>query len=159
MDVWYLHERRKTNEELKRLVGVEPIITVIRSGRLRWYGHVMMTGWRNIWSSELKAENRWKTNYKPIIYIYIYIFTHTYTFHTHISHTPVTPFIPRTTLIPSTSASLDIIIVTPTYSCPALTPTISPPSTTPTFPSPSHYLSILTSTQTTIHASQVSAST
>ena len=24
------------------MVGVEPITTVIRSGRLRWYGHVMM---------------------------------------------------------------------------------------------------------------------
>ena len=29
------------NEELRRLVGVEPITTFIRSGRLRWYGHVM----------------------------------------------------------------------------------------------------------------------
>ena len=35
---------RKTNEELRRLVGVEPITTVIRSGRLRWYGHVMKKG-------------------------------------------------------------------------------------------------------------------
>ena len=34
----------RTNEELRRLVGVEPITTVIRSGRLRWYGHVMRTG-------------------------------------------------------------------------------------------------------------------
>ena len=32
---------RRTNEELRRLVGVEPITTFIRSGRLRWYGHVM----------------------------------------------------------------------------------------------------------------------
>ena len=32
---------RRTNEKLRRLVGVDPIITVIRSGRLRWYGHVM----------------------------------------------------------------------------------------------------------------------
>ena len=32
---------RRTNEELRRLVGVEPITTGIRSGRLRWYGHVM----------------------------------------------------------------------------------------------------------------------
>ena len=39
MDVWCSHER--TNEELRRLVGVEPIATVIRSGRLIWYGHVM----------------------------------------------------------------------------------------------------------------------
>ena len=31
----------RTSEELRRLVGVEPITTVIRSGRLRWYGHVM----------------------------------------------------------------------------------------------------------------------
>ena len=43
MDVWYLHERQKgqMNEELRRLVGVESITIVIRSDRLRWYGHVM----------------------------------------------------------------------------------------------------------------------
>ena len=32
---------RRRNEELRKLVGVEPITTVIISGRLRWYGHVM----------------------------------------------------------------------------------------------------------------------
>ena len=32
---------RMTNEELRGLVGVEPITTYIRRGRLRWYGHVM----------------------------------------------------------------------------------------------------------------------
>ena len=35
---------RMTNEELRRLVGVEPITTFIRSGRLRWYGNVMRKG-------------------------------------------------------------------------------------------------------------------
>ena len=35
---------RRTNEELRRLVGVEPITTVIRSGRLRWYEHAMRNG-------------------------------------------------------------------------------------------------------------------
>ena len=35
---------RRTSEELRRLVGVESITTVIRSCRLRWYGHVMITG-------------------------------------------------------------------------------------------------------------------
>ena len=30
----------KTSVELRRLVGVEPITTDIRSGKLRWYGHV-----------------------------------------------------------------------------------------------------------------------
>ena len=35
---------RRTNEELRRLVGVEPITTFIRSGRLRWNGHVMRKG-------------------------------------------------------------------------------------------------------------------
>ena len=35
---------RRTNEELKRLVGVELIITVIRSSSLRWYVHVMRKG-------------------------------------------------------------------------------------------------------------------
>ena len=49
---------KKTNEELRRLVGVEPITTVIRSGRLRWHGHVMRTGCRNVWKLELKAEDR-----------------------------------------------------------------------------------------------------
>ena len=54
VDVWLTFERaemqmcgismkdRSTSEELKRLVGVEPITTVIRSDRLRWYGHVIM---------------------------------------------------------------------------------------------------------------------
>ena len=32
---------RRTNKELRRLVGVEPMTTIIRSGRLTWYGHVM----------------------------------------------------------------------------------------------------------------------
>ena len=32
---------RMTSEELRMLVGVEPIRTVIRSDRLKWYGHVM----------------------------------------------------------------------------------------------------------------------
>ena len=35
---------RRTNEELRRLVGVEPITIVIKSGRLRWYELVMRTG-------------------------------------------------------------------------------------------------------------------
>ena len=34
---------RRTHEELRRLVGVEPITTVI-SGSLRWYAHVMRKG-------------------------------------------------------------------------------------------------------------------
>ena len=36
--------KNRTNEELRRLAGVEPITTFIRSGRLRWYGHVMRKG-------------------------------------------------------------------------------------------------------------------
>ena len=35
---------RRTNEELRMLVGVEPITTFIRGGRLRWYGNVMKKG-------------------------------------------------------------------------------------------------------------------
>ena len=31
----------RTSEEMSRLVGVQSITTVIRSGRLRWYDHVM----------------------------------------------------------------------------------------------------------------------
>ena len=32
---------RTISKELRKLVGVQHITTVIRSGRLRWYGHVM----------------------------------------------------------------------------------------------------------------------
>ena len=32
---------RRTSQELRKLVRVEPIKTVIRRGRLRCYGHVM----------------------------------------------------------------------------------------------------------------------
>ena len=44
MDVCCFHERQKDrsfSEELRKLVGVETITTVIRSGGLRWYGHAM----------------------------------------------------------------------------------------------------------------------
>ena len=44
------------------LVGVEPITTVIRSGRLRWYGYVVRKSnedWVNkCMELELKAEDR-----------------------------------------------------------------------------------------------------
>ena len=55
-------KHRRTSEELRKLVGVELITTFIRSGRLR-FGHVMKksnvsTGLRNVWSIELKAEDR-----------------------------------------------------------------------------------------------------
>ena len=51
---------RKTSEELRELVGVEPITTVIKSGRLRWYEHVMMKSdddWMKK-SMEYKVESR-----------------------------------------------------------------------------------------------------
>ena len=76
----------------------------------------------------------------------------------HISHTPPTPFISCTTLIPSTSAAFDIIPEPPTYSCPAFIPT-NPPSSTPSLPSPSHPQTLSTCThprQTTVHASHAS---
>ena len=37
-------KNKRTNEELRRMVGVQPIITVIRSSRLGWYRHVMRKG-------------------------------------------------------------------------------------------------------------------
>ena len=51
---------RRTNKELGRLVGVEPITTFIRSGRLRWYGHVIRKGdedWVKKWM-EYRVEGR-----------------------------------------------------------------------------------------------------
>ena len=35
---------RRTHEEFRRLVGVEPITTFMRGGRLGCYGHVMRKG-------------------------------------------------------------------------------------------------------------------
>ena len=35
------NNNRRISEELRNLVRVEAITTVIRSGRLRWYGHMM----------------------------------------------------------------------------------------------------------------------
>ena len=55
---------RRPSEELRKLVGVEPITTFIRSGRLRWYGHEMRKSDED-WvkkcmefTCELKAEDR-----------------------------------------------------------------------------------------------------
>ena len=51
---------RRTSEKLRRLVGVEPITTFIRSGRLRWYEHMMRKSdedcVKKCWGLELKAE-------------------------------------------------------------------------------------------------------
>ena len=51
---------RRTSEKLRKLVGVKPITTVIRNGRLRWYRHVMRKSYPD-WVKkciELKAEDR-----------------------------------------------------------------------------------------------------
>ena len=51
---------RKISEELRKLVGVQPITTVIRSGRLKLYGHVMSKSDED-WVKqcmELKVEDR-----------------------------------------------------------------------------------------------------
>ena len=51
---------RRTSEELRGLVGVESITTVIRSGRLRWYRHMMRKSdedWVNK-CMELRIEGR-----------------------------------------------------------------------------------------------------
>ena len=51
---------RRTNEELRRMVGVEPITTFISSGRLRWHGLVMRKG-ANDWVKkcmEFRVEGR-----------------------------------------------------------------------------------------------------
>ena len=43
--IWGISMKKtRTNDELRRLVGVEHITTVIRSGRQKWYGHVMRSG-------------------------------------------------------------------------------------------------------------------
>ena len=55
---------RRTSEELRKLVGVQPITTVIRSGRLKWYGHVMRKGDEDEKCLEYRVL-RQKSGYKP----------------------------------------------------------------------------------------------
>ena len=62
---------RRTSKELRELVGVEPITTVIESGRLRSYEHVMRKSDED-WvkkSMEYRVESRrpvlWKRMLKP----------------------------------------------------------------------------------------------
>ena len=45
---------RRTSEELRELVGVEPITTVIKIGRLRWYEHVMRKSDENCVSKSME---------------------------------------------------------------------------------------------------------
>ena len=56
---------RRTSKELRELVGVEPITTVIKSGRLRSYEHVMMKSDED-WvkkSMEYRVESR-----RPVVW-------------------------------------------------------------------------------------------
>ena len=55
-----MKDRRTYYEELRRMIGVQSITTVIISGRLRWYGQVMRKGDKD-WVEKcmgLKAEHR-----------------------------------------------------------------------------------------------------
>ena len=70
--------------------------------------------------------------------------------HIHISHTPPTPLIPRSTLIHNTSAALDTIPeprMPATF--PALTTTTPHPSPTQALPSPSHHHTLSVCTHAT----------
>ena len=51
---------RKSSEDLRNLVGFELITTVIRSGRLRWYGHVMRKNDKDCMTKcmEIRVEGR-----------------------------------------------------------------------------------------------------
>ena len=74
--------------------------------------------------------------------------------HLHISHTPSTPHIPRTTLIHNTSAAIDTIPdprVPPT--CHALT--TPHPSLTPAFSSTSHHQTLSADTNNSIRITVV----
>ena len=51
---------RRTCEALRKLVGIEPITTVIRSGRLKWNGHMM----RENYEDWVKAENQGRSELK-----------------------------------------------------------------------------------------------
>ncbi len=32
---------RKTNDELRKMMGIEPVIDAVKRNRLRWFGHVL----------------------------------------------------------------------------------------------------------------------
>ena len=40
MDVWVKLNGRKKSEELRQLIGLEPVSLMIKKSRLRWFGHV-----------------------------------------------------------------------------------------------------------------------
>ena len=40
MDVWVKLNDRKKSEELRELLGLEPVRLMIKKSRLRWFGHV-----------------------------------------------------------------------------------------------------------------------
>ena len=48
MDVWVKLNERKKSEELRKLLGLEPVSLMIKKSRLRWFGHV-----------ERKDDNDW----------------------------------------------------------------------------------------------------
>jgi len=48
MDVWVKLNERKKSEELRELLGLEPVSLMIKKSRLRWFGQV-----------EQKDDNNW----------------------------------------------------------------------------------------------------
>ena len=40
MDVWVKLNERKKSEELRELLGLEPVSLMIKKSSLRWFGHV-----------------------------------------------------------------------------------------------------------------------
>jgi len=43
MDVWVKLNERKKSEELRELLGLEPVSLMIKKSRLRWFGNVEST--------------------------------------------------------------------------------------------------------------------
>jgi len=40
MDEWVKLNERKKNEELREVLGLEPVSLMIKKSKLRWFGHV-----------------------------------------------------------------------------------------------------------------------
>uniref|UniRef100_UPI00358ECC96 E3 ubiquitin-protein ligase RNF168-like isoform X2 n=1 Tax=Myxine glutinosa TaxID=7769 RepID=UPI00358ECC96 len=41
MKTKFVARERKTNDELRKMMGIEPVIDVVKRNRLRWFGHVL----------------------------------------------------------------------------------------------------------------------
>ena len=56
---------RLPSKELRERLGVDDIALVLQQNRLRWYGKMTMTAWRNVWSMKLRVQDQGEDQRRP----------------------------------------------------------------------------------------------